>query len=1219
MKILKIELQNINSLKSDTPIVVDFESEQFQDVGLFAITGATGAGKTTLLDAITIALYHSVPRFRKASVKAGLEDVVSHGASEALSRICFENGGHRYEAHWSMRIKTAKGKVLSKPKEEVRLKNLSTATIVAEKKRDVQQEIEKVTQLTYDQFLRSVLLAQGEFAAFLSAAPKDKAALLEQIAGEEIFRKIGDALNDRIYAEREKLKTIEAKINNEDLLLEEQKLVLTQENDEKKAEQSAIEAEVKENTRFLQWFAQQISLEKEQVNLGEKNKELNENRTKQNHLFEKLEKHELASVFEPVLSEIKRTKIQLEKYTQRVSKLNIQLDENQKQLTNQQVLETQKQKALLAEEESFELWLPLLKQVNEKDSKIKYLNEGLVELKKQLTEQQKLQVNLDKKQQGTKKIINENQKLKERTTAFLEKHKDAPEIKKYLSNWSAKLAERNAFSSQIGGLLRKLEKAQKEITRIKKNIITKQKSYQEASVLLEQNDEKIAEISLKLKEYNLSELLSEQEKNTQYLHNFKQIQDLSNSYSENSNQKKQLEQNQLQLAKENGELAKQVEQFAKEEELAQVALADAERILELERGIKSFEEERNKLREGEACKVCGATVHPYVKKYAHVEIEKTEKLRNERKLTLEKLRKGRSNLEVKRVKVATQLQNLEHQLQKITAEIEATTIKFANYNTAFNITDRGNIHKKIQAYELAQQKLQKQIRSTQELQSEKDDLQKKAETIRSKQQKAQNEFARLEENAKQTEKEMNLSLEEKATAELNCKSIEQKLVEQLSIFDLSVPEPSETDHFLESQEHRIVRFENGRESLQETNQKLAEANVAYAAQELQLAEKNQECNKLDQLRSESEKQRSEVEIEREKILPNKTSAEQHTEKLQQNVNKLKTDLAQCTTELTNLNKVHASLKQEHTTAAQEVSEQREILKHTQSQFAKQLETSSFISQQEVEECILQPDEKERIDTLKKQLHDEAVRLETLEKKLTDEMEKLAEQKDFVITYEQAKQKDEELKLHREQLLKRLGEIVQVFEKDNEIRLRNKAVVEQREKQAKELKKWNDLNLLLGGSKHAFNTYVQRLTLINLIHLANIHLFKLNKRYSLHINETYAKGEELTFVLIDHYQTDQARPVDTASGGEKFLISLALALGLSDLASHNVSIRSLFIDEGFGTLDNEMLELVISTLETLRSQGKTIGVISHVDSLKERIPTQVQVLKGSSGVSSIQIR
>ena len=148
--------------------------------------------------------------------------------------------------------------------------------------------------------------------------------------------------------------------------------------------------------------------------------------------------------------------------------------------------------------------------------------------------------------------------------------------------------------------------------------------------------------------------------------------------------------------------------------------------------------------------------------------------------------------------------------------------------------------------------------------------------------------------------------------------------------------------------------------------------------------------------------------------------------------------------------------------------------------------------------------------------------------------------------------------------------------------------------------------------------MQRLTLKHLLDLANVHLYKLNKRYSLKMEDNYKPKEELNFNLIDHYQTDQARLVDTSSGGEKFIISLALALGLSDLASKNVKIDSLFIDEGFGTLDSNTLETVISTLETLQSQGKMIGIISHVENLKERIPTQIQITKKNNGVSEVAI-
>ena len=160
MKILKIELQNINSLKCESPIVIDFEHSRFEDVGLFAITGPTGAGKTTLLDAITIALYRKVPRFEKPGFTGKLEDAVSYGAATALARVTLEVRNERYEAHWDIRTATNNGRQLNKPVETVRLKNLSTGKILAETKTGCDEKIVKITRLNYEQFLRSVLLAQ---------------------------------------------------------------------------------------------------------------------------------------------------------------------------------------------------------------------------------------------------------------------------------------------------------------------------------------------------------------------------------------------------------------------------------------------------------------------------------------------------------------------------------------------------------------------------------------------------------------------------------------------------------------------------------------------------------------------------------------------------------------------------------------------------------------------------------------------------------------------------------------------------------------------------------------------------------------------------------------------------------------------------------------------------------------------------------------------------
>ena len=162
--------------------------------------------------------------------------------------------------------------------------------------------------------------------------------------------------------------------------------------------------------------------------------------------------------------------------------------------------------------------------------------------------------------------------------------------------------------------------------------------------------------------------------------------------------------------------------------------------------------------------------------------------------------------------------------------------------------------------------------------------------------------------------------------------------------------------------------------------------------------------------------------------------------------------------------------------------------------------------------------------------------------------------------------------------------------------------------------WQQLNGLIGsadGSK--YRKFVQGLTLDHLVSLANQQLALLHNRYQLSRRE---QGE-LEIEIIDTWQGDTQRDTRTLSGGESFLVSLALALALSELVSQKTRIDSLFLDEGFGTLDNETLEMALNALDNLNAEGKTIGIISHVEALKERIPVQIKVRKSAGmGYSSL---
>jgi exonuclease SbcC len=187
--------------------------------------------------------------------------------------------------------------------------------------------------------------------------------------------------------------------------------------------------------------------------------------------------------------------------------------------------------------------------------------------------------------------------------------------------------------------------------------------------------------------------------------------------------------------------------------------------------------------------------------------------------------------------------------------------------------------------------------------------------------------------------------------------------------------------------------------------------------------------------------------------------------------------------------------------------------------------------------------------------------------------------------------------------------------DNDARKRREAGGAELQAAEAEALRWGRLKELIGSADGAkFSRFAQSLTLRQLIGLANEHLKVLAERYRL----MAAPGDELDLRIVDLYQANVDRPMESLSGGESFLASLALALGLSELASRHHPIDSLFIDEGFGTLDSETLEVALSALENLRSRGKTIGLISHVDLLKERLSTQVRVVRGAGGTSRIEV-
>ena len=182
---------------------------------------------------------------------------------------------------------------------------------------------------------------------------------------------------------------------------------------------------------------------------------------------------------------------------------------------------------------------------------------------------------------------------------------------------------------------------------------------------------------------------------------------------------------------------------------------------------------------------------------------------------------------------------------------------------------------------------------------------------------------------------------------------------------------------------------------------------------------------------------------------------------------------------------------------------------------------------------------------------------------------------------------------------------------NEERLRKEKEIE--EQLELDYQKWKRLCFYFGDEKgKTFRNIAQSFVLKELLHGANYYLKRLTDRYELE-----CQAGSLTILLRDFYQGGTARPASTLSGGESFLVSLALALGLSSISQQSLSVDTLFIDEGFGTLSEGYLQTVMDTLEKLHQLGgKKVGIISHVSGLRERIKAQIQVRRIDNSRSEI---
>ncbi len=1150
MKILRIRFQNLNSLPSGD---IDLQHGPFAQTGIFAISGPTGSGKSTILDAITLALYGRAARYDQAP---NPESMMSRHTGSSQAEVVFQiSDGSVYRAEWHLR--RARNRPDGKLQPATRKIYDGNGVPLAQSLTDSDRLITSITGLTYERFLRSVLLAQGQFARFLKASENEQADLLESLTGTTIYSELG---------------------------------ALTYQ--EATARENALEKE-RQALDFIALLTPEEREEK-QIAVGKLTETLTTISTRRDALAQ--------------------TFAQAQQQTQLLDRQR-KLQGEQGEIARQQEA-ARPELARLARHRDGEPFYPLLAPIESFEKQIAQQKLS-GDQAKTATDAARTRLAATATAAATfadEKVAQTRRRLAEITQAIETGEREAATLESWFHDNRCDQALTAELLSALAGRLTTLAAQRRRLaeTTTAHDLLVKEQG--EAQAALREQERLHAQAAsvaqakaqaLGQTRTTLDTVLAGRQPDAVFtaLETLEKRRVVLVQLREAIQKREAGAAEALQLSNTEADLLKELDVARVQKKATESEAHTQAHLLELARKnlallekMAGYETQRSTLVPGEPCPLCGADEHPLATPDVPVSLQIEEARRH-----LAAARSGNAAT-AKEAELATahlaRTEEALRLLQKRRGELRQEQMVehelFEQLARALKIYTLESLNVALGKNQRARESNEALIRSIREGETAINQAEIAAAHAANEVQRLADAIAAAQSTLKQLDARRVIESEQITGLKTQLEHETAFITEAIAPFGLGLPAPDEEPATLQAAQarHQIYRDRLNRQT--GLSRELGELGQQAEARR----------NELDTLVQQADEVRQRIPANAPAIEPERVT---RLRAPWQTLNDAIAALETTRSELADATAREEERRATFQTTTAELAQARLDADRT-------LGGSPFATLQALKEARLHPEEITTLEALRERLLTRTREVATQLAALAEELEGLRAK--GVPEGEALTALEAELKALQNELTEAIRErttLENSLRQDEANRRSREASLKEYERQRAELGTWLQLRNLIGSADgNKFTRFAQGLSLDLLLRHANGHLHRLNDRYRL---QRIAAGG-LSLEIVDQHQADATRPMASLSGGETFLVSLALALGLSDLAGRNVRIDSLFIDEGFGSLDADTLDTAIAALDTLRLANKTVGIISHVELLKERIPVQIQVEKLAGGQSRL---